>query len=91
MDDAEDVEQVYLSVNRDEFVKEPRQPRYSLREIIDEMKLCCKKAILRQYCSNDEKQAPLDNINLLLFHHYWFSPTESGKQIWQTRSGSDAS
>ncbi len=83
MDDAEDIEQVYLSTNRDEFCKEPAQPRFPLREIIDEMRLMLREGYIKADISNDEKQAPLDDINLMLFHHYWFSPTKTGKEVWQ--------
>jgi hypothetical protein len=83
MDDAEDIEQIYLSTNRDEFSKEPRQPRFSLREIIDEMKFMLREGYIKADISNDEKQAPLGDVNLMLFHHYWFSPTKTGKEAWQ--------
>jgi hypothetical protein len=83
MDDAEDVEQIYLSTNRDGLLKEPLQPRFALREIIDEMKLMLQEGYIRAHISNDEKQAPLDDINLMLFHHYWFSPTNTGEEAWQ--------
>jgi hypothetical protein len=86
MDDAEDVEQVYLSANRDVLFKEPLQPRFALRDIIDEMKLMLDEGYIKAHYSNDEKQAPLDNINLLLFYHYWFSPIESGKEVWRLNS-----
>jgi hypothetical protein len=82
MDDAEDIEQVYLSANRDELFK-GRQPRFHLREIIDEMKFMLQEGYIRAHFSNDEKQAPLDDVNLPLFHHYWFSPTKTGKEAWQ--------
>jgi hypothetical protein len=85
MDDAEDVEQVYLSANRGEFLKEPPQSRFALREIIDEMKFMLKEGYIKAHFSNSEKHAPLDDINFSLFHHYWFSPTETGKKAWQVR------
>lgn len=87
MDDAENVEQVYLSVNKNNFLKEPFQfqPKYLLQEIIDEMKSMLEECFIRAHFSNDEHQAPLENVNLCLFHHYWFSPTETGKGIWKKR------
>jgi hypothetical protein len=91
MDDAEDVEQVYLSANRDGLLKEPLQPRFALRDIIDEMKLMLGEGYIKAHYSNDEKQAPLNNTNLLLFHHYWFSPTESGKEVWRLNSQANGS
>lgn len=83
MDDAEDIEQVYLSANSAELLKRPPQPRFPLREIVDEMKFMLQEGYIRAHFSNDEKQAPLDDVNLLLFHHYWFSPTQTGKEAWQ--------
>jgi hypothetical protein len=65
----------------------PQQPRFALREIIDEMKVMVEEGYIKAHFSNDEKQAPLDNINFSLFHHYWFSPTETGKEAWQVRCG----
>jgi hypothetical protein len=81
MDNCEDVEQVYLSVNESRFETEP-QPEFSLREIIDEMKLMLEEGYIKVDFSNDEKLAPFGDINPSLFHHYWFSPTEKGKEVW---------
>jgi hypothetical protein len=86
MGDAEDVEQIYVSANRDGLLKEQLQPQFALRDIIDEMKLMLGEGHIKSHFSNDEKLAPLHNINLLLFHHYWFSPTKSGKEAWQIKS-----
>jgi hypothetical protein len=91
MDDAEDVEQVYLSANRDGLLNEPLQPRFALRDIIEEMKLMLGEGLIEVKYSNDERQAPLNNINVLLFHYYWFSPTESGKEAWQLKSEANRS
>ena len=91
MDDAEDVEQIYLSANRDGLLKEPLVPRFALREIIDEMKFMLQEGYIRAHFSNDEKQAPLDDINLMLFHHYWFSPTKAGKEAWQRWASTNGS
>jgi hypothetical protein len=61
MDDAEDVEQLCLSANRDKLLKgPPQQPRFTLREIIDEMKVMLEEGYIKAHFSNDEKQAPLD-------------------------------
>lgn len=89
MDDAEDVEQVYLSMNRDEFLKE-LQPCYALRDIFDEMKLMLETGYIRVYSSNDEIGAPLENVNFTPFHHYWFLPTDAGKDTWQKASARKA-
>jgi hypothetical protein len=37
MDDAEDVEQLCLSANRDKLLGPPQQPSFTRREIIDEI------------------------------------------------------
>jgi len=86
MDDAEDIEQVYLCANRNELHAVPTLPRFPLREIIDEMKFMLEEGYIKACFSNDEKQAPLAGLNLSLFHHYWFSPTEKGKAAWQDSS-----
>jgi hypothetical protein len=81
MDDCEDVEQVYLSANENRFETET-QPEFPLREIIDEMKSMIEEGYIKADLSNDKKLAPLDDINPSLFHHYWFSPTKQGKELW---------
>jgi hypothetical protein len=86
MDDSEDVEQVYLSANESCFETET-QPQFPLREIIDEMKLLLAEGFIKPDFSNDEKLAPLIAVNLSEFHHYWFSPTNKGKEAWETTSG----
>ena len=81
VDDCEDVEQVYLCVNRVQF-EARNQPQFFLREIVDEMKLMLEEGYIKATISNNEGLAPLGNINASLFHHYWFSPTEMGKKVW---------
>lgn len=81
MDDSEDVEQVYLFVNENRFAT-GLQPEFCLREIIDEMKLMLEEGYINADYSNDEKLAPLGDVNQLMFHHYWFSPTQKGKEVW---------
>jgi hypothetical protein len=81
MDDCEDVEQVYLSANESRFETET-QPLFHLREIIDEMKLMLEEGHIKAIISSDEGLAPLGKINASLFHHYWFSPTNKGKELW---------
>jgi len=81
MDDSEDVEQVYLSVNRSHFETET-QPQFYLREIIDEMRFMLEEGYIKANYSNDEKLAPLVAVNHSTFHHYWFTPTEKGKEVW---------
>jgi hypothetical protein len=81
VDDCEDVEQVYHCVNRGRLETQG-QPQFFLREIIDEMKLMLEEGYIKPDFSNDEKQAPVGLVNLSLFHHYWFSPTAKGKEVW---------
>jgi hypothetical protein len=80
MDDSEDVEQVYLSANEVRFETET-QPQFPLRGIVDEMRLMLEEGYIKPDFSDDEQQAPLGLINVSLFHHYWFSPTEKGKEV----------
>jgi hypothetical protein len=86
MDDCEDVEQVYLSANESRFETET-QPQFPLREIVDEMKLMLEEGFIKPDFSNNEKLAPLGVVNLSEFHHYWFSPTKKGKEVWEMTSG----
>jgi hypothetical protein len=81
VDDCEDVEQVYLCLNRGRFGMPP-QPQFFLREIIDEMKLMLEEGYIKADHSNHEQLAPPGAVNSSLFHHYWFSPTEKGKEVW---------
>jgi hypothetical protein len=80
-DDAEDVEQVYLFVNHS-HVQSEIQPQFHLREIIDEMKFMLEEGYIKADYSNNEKLAPLHDVNASAFHHYWFSPTDKGKEVW---------
>jgi hypothetical protein len=57
-----------------------------LREIIDEMKFMLEEGYIKPDFSNDEKVAPLGEVNLSL-HHYSFSPTKKGKEAWEMTSG----
>jgi hypothetical protein len=84
MDDCEDVEQVYLSVNESRFETEP-QPEFPLREIIDEMELMLEEGYIKADHLNGEQLSPPGSVNPSLFHHYWFSPTAKGKEVWSAR------
>jgi hypothetical protein len=84
MDDSEDVEQIYLFINEGVPGTE-LQPKASLREIIDEMKLMLEEGYIKADFSNDENTAPLPVVDLSMFHHYWFSPTEKGKETWKKK------
>ncbi len=86
VDDCEDVEQVYLCVNRVQF-EARNQPQFFLREIVDEMKRMLEEGYIKADFSNDEKLVPLGDINPSLLHHYWFSPTKKGKEVWEITSG----
>jgi hypothetical protein len=46
------------------------------------MKSMLKEGYIKGKFSNDERLAPLGDVNLSLFHHYWFSPTKKGKEVW---------
>jgi|SRR5579863_1045773 hypothetical protein len=81
MDDSEDIEQVYLAANESRF-ETGTQPQFPLREIIDEMKLMLEEGFIKPDFSNDEKLAPLGAVSLSEFHHYWFGPTQKGKEVW---------
>jgi hypothetical protein len=103
-DDYEDVEQLYLFANR-AFAEEKhagiRRPhrllrdQYPLREIIDEIAWMLREGYVEAKYSNDEEIAPLAPLAFAAPHHYWFGPTEKGKQAWkaypedETRSTSE--
>src|SRR5262249_17734510 len=94
-DDYEDIEQLYLYANRkfsEEETKSVGCPSmilrvdFPLREIVDEVRDMINSGFLEVKYSNDERFAPLSPLNLELLHHYWFGPTERGKQAWKTWS-----
>jgi hypothetical protein len=71
-DDYEDIQQLYLHANQLETQQRRVDIRFPLRDIIDEVStLLCEGYIEAKY-SNDEQQAPLNPINYLLLHYYWF-------------------
>jgi len=74
MDDAEDVEQLYLGV-RDQF---------ALRDVIDAVNGLLLEGLIEIRYTNDEATAPLNPINHAMIHHYWFGPTSAGKSAWQS-------
>ena len=82
MDDAEDVEQIYLAVNRRSLQAGSIQPEYPLREIVDGLDLLLKDGYLDapKFCNETSLPMPPDRS---LLHHYWFRPTEKGKQAWR--------
>jgi hypothetical protein len=81
MDDAEDVEQIYLAVNGNSLEAGSLEPAHPLRAIIDEVSSLFKERYVEapRFCNSSLPQ-PLDSS---LLHHYWFSPTEKGKQAWK--------
>jgi len=87
MDDAEDVEQLYLAVNRSTCAIGPCQPRFLLRYLIDEISCMLEGGIIESKYSNDEANAPLDSINASLLHQYWFSPARAGMELWRRARG----
>jgi hypothetical protein len=86
MDDAEDVEQLYLAVTRDCLL----QPRFSLGVIIDVIRLMVDEGYIKANYTNDARLAPLESLNVSLLHHYWFSPTQKGKQSWEAHQSHSA-
>jgi hypothetical protein len=40
--------------------------------------------------TNDARLAPLESLNVSLLHHYWFSPTQKGKQSWEAHQSHSA-
>ena len=74
------------------FVSKAANRPFPLREIVDEMKLMLAEGYIKADFSNDEKLAPLDEVSSFLFHHYWFSPTKKGKEMWaqSPRSGANS-
>jgi len=79
MDDAEDVEQIYLAVNSSSLETGSIQPEHPLRDIIDELNSLLKKGYVEapRFCNTSSLPQPPDSSML---HHYWFSPTEKGKR-----------
>ena len=91
MDDSEDVEQIYLAVNRKVLEMSGEiscgQPKYQLVLVIDEIGRLLEGGLLEARISWDESVAPLDPVNQAKFHYYWFGPTEKGKAEWKNRDG----
>jgi len=87
MDDYEDVEQVYLTINR-EFLEsraEPNygQPKYRLVLVIDEMRQMLEDGFIKAHISWDENLAPVSQLNQAALHYYWVAPTDRGKDQWE--------
>ena len=88
MDDYEDVEQVYLGVNREALreTHEPNcgQPEYRLVEIVDEIQGLLEGGLIRAHILSSEGAASLNHIDQTRIHDYWFAPTEKGKGEWKS-------
>lgn len=82
MDDAEDVERVYLSLNWNELKEGSMQPKFPLHEIIDEMKSMLREGHITARYTNDEVLAPIASLDSQSIHQYWFSPTDKGRRLW---------
>jgi|SRR5581483_4260679 len=91
-DDVEDVEQLYLYANR-RYEEEARldmqfplmavRVTYPLREVIDELVRMLKEGYIEVIGSSKETLFPARRPDFGGFHHYWFGPTEKGKQAWR--------
>jgi len=88
MDDAEDIEQIYLSINQERFSGGAGQPEIFLREIMDEIPCMLEDGLIKAAFSNDKELAPLGTLEMSLLHYYWFSPTEAGLKIWKAAEDS---
>jgi hypothetical protein len=87
-DDAEDVEQIYLTANRDSLGAGSTQPKYPLRDIIDGVNFLLKDGQIRAAFCNDPNLP--SQVPGGLMHHYWFSPTDKGEHTWATFSTLDS-
>jgi hypothetical protein len=81
MDDAEDIEQIYLSINGS-YIKKKITPDFPLREIIDGINLLLDGGFVAARRSDDHIKAPLDKIDSGMLHYYYFSPTKAGHAFW---------
>src|SRR5277367_6611512 len=77
MDDAEDLEQIYLAINPGVIESGTLQPQYSLRSVVDELDSLLNKGYLEAplFCNPSLPQPP-DRSRI---HHYWFALTDEGK------------
>jgi hypothetical protein len=81
LDDPEDIEQIYLAVNRGFLDPGYIQPKHSLRDVVDEVRSLLLGGYLEapKFCNPLTPQPPDSS----LLHHYWFGPTEKGKHAWE--------
>jgi hypothetical protein len=87
MDDYEDLEQIFLGMNREalEATREPNfgQPRYRLVEIVDEIPSLLEQGLIRAHILSSEGATPLSQVDQTRIHDYWFAPTRKGKGEWK--------
>lgn len=81
MDDAEDIEQIYLSINGS-YIKKKITPDFPLREIIDGINLLLSQGYVAARRSDDQIKAPLDKVDPGMLHYYYFAPTAAGRAFW---------
>lgn len=91
-DDYENIEQLYLFVNRDlveerrltlEFPRQIIRVRYALHTVIDVIAEMLREGYIEAKYSNDKDLAPLRSLDFAGLHHYWFGPTEKGTKLWE--------
>lgn len=88
-DDAENIEQIYLSANSD-FVEANRlHVKYLLHILIDEVVHMLKEGYIEAKYSHNGGVAPLVPVNLAALHYYWFAPTEKGRVAWDAYPSED--
>jgi hypothetical protein len=86
MDDSEDIEQVYLTINRD-ALRAKGQPDHLLVMIVDELLALVDKGLIESRSCWNEDVAPVLRLNRSAVHYYWFSPTEKGRSEWKQHAG----
>ena len=84
MDDAENVEQIYVAANWSSMEAGSKQPEHSLRDVLDGLNSLLKRGYAEApaFCNSNMPQPP-DSSQL---HRYWFCPTAKGRQAWETYS-----
>jgi hypothetical protein len=87
MDDYEDLEQIYLTINRD-ALKSKGQPDHLLVTIADEILALLDAGLIEPRSSWKEDVAPISKLNRTAIHCYWFFPTEKGKNEWKNHATS---
>jgi hypothetical protein len=82
MDDYEDIEQVYLTINLD-ALRTKGQPDHLLVTIVDELFALADAGLIEPRSSWREDIAPVAKLNRAAICYYWFFPTERGKDEWK--------